>query len=165
PGSQRGQPRSCSSCSRPQRRLSSAFSISSFPAPPLLRSPLAVHRCPSRPPSENGQRTTANDSCPRLLVQQCLDPCVLATDLSHLRRALDAPRGALKAQLEQLLGQLTLARLQLVGSFLAQFGGVVRLHSAPSSIARLMKRVLIGSLCAARRNASSAISRVTPSIS
>ena len=39
------------------------------------------------------------------------------------------------------------------------------LHSPTSVCSRVTKRVLIGSLCAARRNASSAISRVTPSIS
>src|SRR5204863_10165935 len=104
--------------------------------------------------------------CPLLLVQQCLNACDLAAHLAHLRRVLHAAGGALKAQLEQLLRQLALAGLKLVDALLAKLGCVVRLHSAPpSSIARLMKRVLIGSLCAARRNASMATSRVTPSIS
>src|SRR5207249_1847823 len=84
--------------------------------------------------------------CPRLLVQQCLDPRDLAADLTHLRRALDAPGCALKAELEQLLAQLALARLKLVDRLVPQFGGVVRLHSATSSCARLTKRVLIGNL-------------------
>src|SRR5581483_8149132 len=97
--------------------------------------------------------------------QQCLDPCDLAADLAHLRRVLHVSGRALEAQLEQLLVQLLFARLQLVGRLLAKRGGVVRLHSATSSCARLTNRVLIGSLCAARRNASSATSRVTPSIS
>src|SRR5438132_1699750 len=102
---------------------------------------------------------------PRLFSQQRFDPGDFTPHLTHLGRVLHAPRGPLEAQLEELLGEFSLARVQLVDALLSQLRCVVRLHSGTSSISRLTKRVLMGSLWAARRNASSAIWRVTPSIS
>src|SRR6185503_16429460 len=110
--------------------------------------------CPSRP--------SRSPSRPGALVQQGLDARDLAPHLADLHRVFHAPRGALEPQLVELLVELPLPRAQLVHTLLTK---LCHLHSPTSVCSRVTKRVLMGSLWAARRNASSAISRVTPSIS
>src|SRR5438876_1134486 len=88
-------------------------------------------------------------ACP--FAEERFDARDLATDLPDLHRVLDAAGRALKAQLEELLRELLLAHLQLVVVLVAK---LFEFHYSPISIiSRLTKRVLIGSLCAARRNA------------
>src|SRR5204863_9200646 len=101
--------------------------------------------------------------CSGVFVQQGLDARDLAAHLAHPRRRFHPAGGALEAQFVELLGQLALAEVQLVDALLAEAGSLDVFHVPTSISCRLTKRVLIGSLCAARRNASSAISRVTPS--
>src|SRR6185295_16293126 len=103
---------------------------------------------------------------PRLFTQEGFDARDLAPHFFHFRRRFHAARGALKAKLVQLLAQLFLTGLKLVRTLLTHRARLLTgLHSPTSVCWRVTKRVLIGSLCAARRSASSAISRVTPSIS
>src|SRR5712671_3534919 len=99
---------------------------------------------------------------PRLFTQEGFDARDLAAHLFHLRRRFHASRGALKTKLVKLLAQLLLPGLELALGLLTH---LTRFHSPTSVCWRVTKRVLIGSLCAASRSASSAISRVTPSIS
>src|SRR5215212_1443389 len=101
------------------------------------------------------------------LIEKRFDLRDLAADLAHLHRDFHLAGGALEAELEQLLAQVALAVAQLELALVAQaFESLRAGHYSPTSVCdRVTKRVLIGSLCAARRNASSAISRVTPSIS
>src|SRR5688500_7903998 len=91
----------------------------------------------------------------------------LAADLTHLHRVLHTAGGALEAKLEELLAQVALAGAKLVLALVAKcLERFLAGHYSPTSVCcRVTKRVLIGSLDPARRNASSAISRVTPSIS
>src|SRR5688572_12334345 len=48
------------------------------------------------------------------LIEKRLDLRDLAADLTHLHRVFDAPGGALKAKLEELLAQIALASAKLV---------------------------------------------------
>src|SRR5437764_1479265 len=102
------------------------------------------------------------DLASRLFTQEGLDAGNLAPHFFHFRRRFHAPGGALETQLVKLLGQVLLTGVELVGRFLTH---LIRFHSPTSVCWRVTKRVLMGSLCAASRSASSAISRVTPSIS
>src|SRR6185369_14720417 len=82
---------------------------------------------------------------------------------AHAAGVLELAARALEAQVELLLAQLGQLRVELVGRLGADVLGFHRLN--PHIPSRATTLVLIGSLAAARRNASSATARDTPSIS
>src|SRR5262249_25365334 len=87
----------------------------------------------------------------------------VAAHLAHPRRILELPGRALEAQVELLLLQLGDLLVDLLGVHRAGFGDF---HRSPLySAMRSTKRVLIGSLAAARSSASRATCTDTPSIS
>src|SRR6266852_6539489 len=87
------------------------------------------------------------------LTEQCFDPRNLASHLTHLAGVLHPAGRALEPQLEELLAQVALARVELIVRLVAK---LVHFHDSPISVCdRVTKRVLIGSLWDARRNASS----------
>src|SRR5215831_10923067 len=93
-----------------------------------------------------------------------LDAGDVATGLPHPRRVLQLPGGALEPQIEALLLQIEDGILHLVGAHRADVGCFHLGHEHYSAM-RSTKRVLIGSLAAARPNASRAVWLFTPSIS
>src|ERR671913_330620 len=102
-----------------------------------------------------------------LLPLQRAHPRDVLADLAHPRGVLELAGRSLEAQIELLL----LQRQELVLKLVRRHGLEVReplgrLHRGPPySAMRWMKRVLMGSFAAPRRNASRAMSSGTPSIS
>src|SRR5579863_6206424 len=96
------------------------------------------------------------------LAQECFDAGQILARRPQLGDSLGLPGGELKAQPEDLLGQLALPLVQFRRILIAQFFDSLGHQSAP---ARLTKRVRIGSLCAASSIASCAVARSTPAIS
>src|SRR5688572_23410272 len=97
-----------------------------------------------------------------LLPEHRLDPRDVAPGLADLQGVVELTERLLEAQLEELLLEIALLGLQLLGAHLAD---LVRLHSATSASKRFTNLVLMESLCAARRSASRASFSGTPSIS
>src|SRR4029079_16747279 len=91
-----------------------------------------------------------------------LDPRQTAPQRLELVGGLELPHRLLDPQPEQLIVEILLALLQLVGPEIAELPD---LHTAFSSANRVANLVLIGILAEARRIASRASCSVTPSIS
>src|SRR5882724_10820990 len=97
-----------------------------------------------------------------LLPLHGLDAREIAPHRAHLVRGLELAHRFLDPHPEQLVGELAFLGAEIVGSQIAQFGG---LHSIFSSAKRVANLVMIGSFAAARRIASRASFSLTPSIS
>src|ERR687897_321055 len=95
--------------------------------------------------------------CDLPLAEQRLDAGDVLTHLAEARAVVELSRGVLEPQVEQLLLPLGQAVLELDLVELAQL-----LRPGHASSWRSTKRVLIGSLCMARRIASRATSSGTP---
>src|SRR5580704_16626969 len=96
------------------------------------------------------------------LAKQSLDAGQILARRAQLGDGLGLSGRELKAQPEDLLGQLALPFVQFRRILIAQFLDSLGHQSAP---ARLTKRVRIGSLWAASSMASCAVARSTPAIS
>src|SRR4051812_49206995 len=90
-----------------------------------------------------------------------LQPRDVAAHLTHPRRVLELAGGALETQVELLLLALEHLVIELLDVHASGFAGFHDHHSEM----RATKRVLIGSLAAARSSASRAVCSGTPSIS
>src|SRR5262245_54149828 len=97
------------------------------------------------------------------IAQRRHDSCNVAAHGAHTAGVLELTTRALEAQVELLLAQLGELRVELVGRLGADVGSLHRIH--PYCPRRVTSLVLIGSFAAASRNASSATTRDTPSIS
>src|ERR1700744_6299627 len=84
-----------------------------------------------------------------------LDACDVAASFTQARGVLELPGGALETQVEPLLLQIEDRILHLVGAHAADVVDLLCHHH--HSAIRATKRVLIGSLAAARLSASFAV--------
>src|SRR5713101_1123905 len=98
----------------------------------------------------------------RPLAEHGLDACQVAPGLAHLHRVGELGGGPLEAQVEELVGELVLARAQLDIAHVARF---LWFHAAAPAAWRSRGWVASESLAAARRSASFALVGSTPSIS
>src|SRR5262249_52812750 len=96
-----------------------------------------------------------------LLLRDGLQPRDVAPHLAHARCVLELAGRPLEAQIELLLLQLEHLFVELLDVHASRFADLHDDHS----LMRWMKRVLIGSLAAARSSASRAVCTGTPSIS
>src|SRR6516165_7755646 len=100
-----------------------------------------------------------------LFAQHRLDAGDVAAHLAHAGRLAELAAGFLKAQVERLLAQVAELVLELVGGLGTEIAGLHGIPLQPSAPTRATKRVLIGSLAAARSSASRATPTGTPSSS
>src|SRR5262249_37101196 len=95
-----------------------------------------------------------------MLAQQCLHPGQIFAGFAKTLERFGLPGGHLKAEAENLLGQLLVLGLQLVDARLTDFFDATRHdQSAPARVTNL---VGIGSLCAASPRASRAVASSMP---
>src|SRR5713226_2000900 len=97
-----------------------------------------------------------------LLAQQGLDSRQITPHFAHALEAFRLAGGHLKAQAEELVGQLALLQVELPDIQLLQFFHPPRHHCTP---VRVTNWVLMGSLCAATVIASRAVATSSPSSS
>src|SRR5260370_24700974 len=106
--------------------------------------------------------------CERLaaaLAENGFDAGDVAPDLAHPRGVFELAAGALKTQVEDLLGEGVDLLGQLIDRARPNIGRLHPLHGRTSSPGRVTKRVAIGSFAAASSKASRATSSGTPSSS
>src|SRR5713226_9158193 len=94
--------------------------------------------------------------------QQRLDARQVSPGLAQAFERLGLAGGELETKAEDLLAQLALLDLELLGVHLAELLNPPRHQNPP---ARVTNRVRMGSLCAAKSMASVAVARSTPAIS
>src|SRR5215471_5754622 len=100
-----------------------------------------------------------------LLAQHRLDAGDVAAHLAHAACLAELSAGLLEAQVESFLAQVAQLFLELVVGLGTQIAGLHGFSPQPSAPTRATKRVLIGSLAAARASASRATVTGTPSSS